>query len=58
MSKMTTPKTLNRLLLLATMLALVDCTKDGDTIYQINPDEEKPSTASCSYQSRASLLFS
>ena len=27
------------------MLALVDCTKDGDTIYQINPDEEKPSTA-------------
>ena len=31
--------------MLATMLALVDCTKDGDTIYQINPDEEKPSTA-------------
>ena len=45
MSKMTTAKTLNRLLLLATMLALVACTKDGDTIYQINPDEEKPSTA-------------
>ena len=31
MNKMTTPKTLNRLLLLATMLALVACTKDGDT---------------------------
>ena len=24
---------------------LTCCTKDGETIYQINPDEEKPSTA-------------
>jgi basic membrane protein A len=26
-------------------LMLTCCTKDGETIYQINPDEEKPSTA-------------
>ena len=42
---MTTPKTRKWLFLLATMLALVACTKEGDTIYKINPDEEQPSTA-------------
>ena len=26
-------------------MALTACTKDGNTIYQTNPDEEKPSTA-------------
>ena len=31
--------------MLATILAFVACTKEGDTIYQPNPDEEKPSTA-------------
>ena len=45
MRKMTTPETRKWLFLLATMLVLVACTKDGNTIYQINPDEEKPSTA-------------
>ena len=45
MSKMATPETKKWLFLLATMLALVACTKDGNTIYQTNPDEEKPSTA-------------
>ena len=33
------------MLLLLFSLALAACTKDGSTIYQINPDEEKPSTA-------------
>ena len=32
-------------LLLGIFIILTGCTKDGDTIYQINPDEEKPSTA-------------
>ena len=32
-------------LLLVIILAFAACTKDGNTIYQINPDEEKPSTA-------------
>ena len=45
MSKMATPETKKWLFMLATMLVLVACTKDGNTIYQINPDEEKPSTA-------------
>ena len=45
MSKMATPETKKWLFLLATMLALVACTKEGNTIYQIDPDEEKPSTA-------------
>ena len=31
--------------MLATILAFVACTKEGDTIYQPNPDEEQPSTA-------------
>ena len=31
--------------LLATTLLLAACTKEGDTIYKPNPDEEKPSTA-------------
>ena len=42
---MTTPKTRKWLFLLAMMLTLVSCTKEGDTIYKINPDEEQPSTA-------------
>ena len=45
MKKMATPETKKWLFLLATMLVLVACTKDGNTIYQTNPDEEKPSTA-------------
>ena len=45
MKKMATPETKKWLFLLATMLALVACTKEGNTIYQIDPDEEKPSTA-------------
>lgn len=32
-------------LLLVIILAFAACTKDGNTIYQTNPDEEKPSTA-------------
>lgn len=32
-------------LLLVIFMALGACTKDGNTIYQIDPDEEKPSTA-------------
>ena len=32
-------------LLLVIFMALTACTKDGNTIYQTNPDEEKPSTA-------------
>ena len=32
-------------LLLVLIPAFVACTKDGNTIYQIDPDEEKPSTA-------------
>ena len=32
-------------LLLVIILAFAACTKDGNTIYQIDPDEEKPSTA-------------
>ena len=32
-------------LLLVLIPAFVACTKDGNTIYQTNPDEEKPSTA-------------
>ena len=32
-------------LLLVIILAFGACTKDGNTIYQIDPDEEKPSTA-------------
>ena len=31
--------------LLAVTLLLVACTKEGNTIYQTNPEEEKPSTA-------------
>jgi basic membrane protein A len=31
-------------LLLVIILAFAACTKDGNTIYQTNPDEEKPST--------------
>ena len=30
---------------MAIFLILTACTKDGETIYQINPDEENPSTA-------------
>ena len=32
-------------LLLVLIPAFVACTKDGNTIYQVNPDEEQPSTA-------------
>ena len=32
-------------LLLVIFMAFAACTKDGNTIYQTNPDEEKPSTA-------------
>jgi hypothetical protein len=32
-------------LLLVLIPAFAACTKDGNTIYQTNPDEEKPSTA-------------
>ena len=32
-------------LLLVIFMAFGACTKDGNTIYQTNPDEEKPSTA-------------
>jgi basic membrane protein A len=45
MKETTTPETRKWLFLLVTMLALVACTKEGNTIYQTNPDEEKPSTA-------------
>ena len=45
MKEMATPKTRSWLFLLATILAFVACTKEGDTIYQPNPDEEQPSTA-------------
>jgi basic membrane protein A len=31
-------------LLLVLIPAFAACTKDGNTIYQTNPDEEKPST--------------
>ena len=41
---MTTPKTRKWLFLLATMLALVACTKEGDTIYKPTPGEEQPAT--------------
>ena len=44
MKETTTPETRKWLFLLVTMLALVACTKEGNTIYQTNPDEEKPST--------------
>ena len=45
MKEMAIPKTRSWLFLLATILALAACTKEGDTIYQPNPDEEQPSTA-------------
>ena len=32
-------------LLIIAILLLIACTKEGNTIYQINPDEEQPSTA-------------
>lgn len=32
-------------LLIIAILLLIACTKEGNTIYQTNPDEEKPSTA-------------
>ena len=44
MSKMATPETKKWLFLLATMLALVACTKDGNTIYQPLPGEAQPAT--------------